>query len=115
MGTAFLQNKQQNQYFPHWGRWKVFDGRSGPLSVSTVGSKERGTQAAGPLSASIQRFDYIQLTDIYGAPSTCQTLLGKEGREGRMRGPGAGRSEGTEDRCVESYGGCVSRPERTSV
>ena len=91
-----MQNKQQNQYFLHWERWRVFRQQVRGSLRFRCRVQERGAQAARPLSASIQRFDYIQLTDIYGAPSTCQTLLGEEGQEGRMRGPGAGRSE-----CIE--------------
>lgn len=58
VGTASLQNKQQNQYFLHQGRCR----QARPFSIPAGKAQAQGwgTNAAWLISASIQPFDYIK-------------------------------------------------------
>lgn len=62
------------------------------LPPTLAGSKERDVQGAMPFSSSTQQFDYIELTAVYGAPSTGQTPPGARERRVNRRVVGLARA-----------------------
>lgn len=92
-GDSFLAKQTAESIFPSPGEGSGLQMAGQALSLLLLaGFKESGKQAARPFSASVQRFDYIKLTDICRAPSTYQTPRGARERKMNKTRPGPWRS-----------------------